>query len=222
MLTTPDGSVIRPRLQRSQPARTPSTPTCAARADGQLVWTPFVTDIDYNAKGQRELIEYGNGVSTAYDYDPLTFRLIRLQNAQAQRSALQDLSYTYDPAGNITHIRDDAQQTIYFRNAGRAERRLHLRRHLPADRGDRPRAPRPDRRPTEPPTAPDAFNRFTPVSTIPATARRWGATRSSYVYDAVGNFLDMQHRGSDPAKLDARLRVRRSQPARTRTRSAIG
>ena len=29
---------------------------------------------------------------------------------------LQDLRYTYDPAGNITHIRDDAQQTIYFNN----------------------------------------------------------------------------------------------------------
>ena len=29
---------------------------------------------------------------------------------------LQDLSYTYDPAGNITHVGDDAQQTIFFRN----------------------------------------------------------------------------------------------------------
>jgi RHS repeat-associated protein len=27
---------------------------------------------------------------------------------------LQNLHYTYDPAGNITHIRDDAQQGIYF------------------------------------------------------------------------------------------------------------
>src|SRR6266702_967554 len=29
---------------------------------------------------------------------------------------VQNLHYTYDPVGNITHIRDDAQQTIYFRN----------------------------------------------------------------------------------------------------------
>ena len=29
---------------------------------------------------------------------------------------LQNLHYNYDPAGNITHIQDDAQQTIYFRN----------------------------------------------------------------------------------------------------------
>jgi hypothetical protein len=29
---------------------------------------------------------------------------------------VQNLNYTYDPAGNITHIQDDAQQTIYFSN----------------------------------------------------------------------------------------------------------
>ena len=34
-------------------------------------------DIDYNAKGQRTLIEYGNGAHTTYDYD-ITFRLRRL------------------------------------------------------------------------------------------------------------------------------------------------
>ena len=33
-----------------------STPTCAAQQpNGQPVWTPFVTDIDYDAKGQRTL-----------------------------------------------------------------------------------------------------------------------------------------------------------------------
>ena len=32
---------------------------------------------------------------------------------------MQNLRYTYDPAGNITHIRDDAQQTIYFNNQAR-------------------------------------------------------------------------------------------------------
>ena len=39
---------------------------------------------------------------------------------------LQDLRYTYDPAGNITHIRDDAQQTIYFNGRRRAALRLCL------------------------------------------------------------------------------------------------
>ena len=31
---------------------------------GAAVATPFITDIDYNAKGQRTLIDYGNGVRT--------------------------------------------------------------------------------------------------------------------------------------------------------------
>ncbi len=72
-----------------------------------------VKNIDYNAKGQRVLIEYGNGVDTNYRYDPLTFRLEHLETLRGTER-LQDIFYTYDPAGNITAIRDDAQQTIYF------------------------------------------------------------------------------------------------------------
>jgi RHS repeat-associated protein len=77
--------------------------------------TTFVNDIDYNARGQRELIEYGNGIRTSYEYDPLTFRLTRLTTLRGAEP-LQDLSYTYDPQGNIIDIRDDAQQMIFFNN----------------------------------------------------------------------------------------------------------
>jgi len=74
-----------------------------------------VTNIDYDAKGQRTRIEYGNGALTEYAYDNETFRLIHLETTRAG-AQFQDLFYTYDPVGNITHIRDDAQQTIYFNN----------------------------------------------------------------------------------------------------------
>ena len=37
-----------------------------------------VANIDYDAKGQRQRIDYGNGASTVYGYDPLTFRLTQL------------------------------------------------------------------------------------------------------------------------------------------------
>ena len=103
-----------------------------AQQNGQPVWTPFVADIDYDAKGQRMLIDYGNGVRITYRYDPLTFRLVHLltrRNAAAfpgdcpqpppagwPGCQVQNLHYTYDPAGNITHIRDDAQQAVYFKN----------------------------------------------------------------------------------------------------------
>ncbi|MEG4576207.1 SpvB/TcaC N-terminal domain-containing protein [Microcoleus sp. N3A4] len=73
-----------------------------------------VTNIDYNAKGQRTNIEYGNGAKTEYTYDEKTFRLTHLKTTRGG-AVFQDLFYTYDPVGNITRIRDDAQQTIFFK-----------------------------------------------------------------------------------------------------------
>ncbi|HEX8186237.1 MAG TPA: RHS repeat-associated core domain-containing protein, partial [Blastocatellia bacterium] len=82
---------------------------------GAQAATPFVTNIDYDAKGQRIFIEYGNNVKTNYEYEPLTLRLTHLRTLHGDER-LQDLSYTYDPSGNITRMRDDAQQTVYFNN----------------------------------------------------------------------------------------------------------
>ena len=77
--------------------------------------TAFVEDIDYDAKGQRESVKYGNGATTKYTYDEKTFRLRRLWTFRnGGTESLQDLNYTYDPAGNITEIVDNAQQTIFF------------------------------------------------------------------------------------------------------------
>jgi RHS repeat-associated protein len=73
-----------------------------------------VTNIDYDAKGQRTKIEYGNGAQTDYTYDEKTFRLTHLRTTRSG-AVLQDLFYTYDPVGNITRIRDDAQQTLFFK-----------------------------------------------------------------------------------------------------------
>ena len=90
--------------------------------------TIFVNQIDYNEKGQRTYIEYGSGliieddnvirkhgIITTYEYDPLTFRLINIITKR-ESDILQNLHYTYDPIGNITSIKDDAQQSIFFRN----------------------------------------------------------------------------------------------------------
>ena len=45
---------------------------------GAATVTNFVSNIDYDAKGQRERIQYGNGSTTGYTYDEKTFRLKRL------------------------------------------------------------------------------------------------------------------------------------------------
>ena len=79
---------------------------------------PYVSRIAYNAKGQRSLIAYGNGILTRYAYDPQTFRLARLRTErlatgtagplayQPQGAPLQDIAYWYDLAGNILGTQD--------------------------------------------------------------------------------------------------------------------
>jgi RHS repeat-associated protein len=110
----------------------PSDPATLLDATTVPPSTVGVNNIDYDAKGQRQRIDYKNNVTTLYTYDPETFRLVQLLT---QRDAVafpddcpqpplpnwpgcqvQNLHYTYDPVGNITHIQDEAQQTIYFRN----------------------------------------------------------------------------------------------------------
>src|SRR6266496_6522256 len=85
------------------------------QVSGQPNWTPYISNIDYNSKNQRLSVQYGNNVSTNFTYDPWTFRVSRLQT-QRNGNALQDLRYFYDPFGNITQVKDAAQQTMYFRN----------------------------------------------------------------------------------------------------------
>ncbi|XYI02103.1 RHS repeat-associated core domain-containing protein [Sorangium sp. So ce1128] len=112
-VTTPDASELRPTYNEAGLLE-----RVEARVRGAAAWTTFVDDIDYDARGQRERIDHGNGTSTAYTYDPLTFRLSRLRTTRSADSAvLQNLTYVYDPAGNIVEIGDSAQQTVFFNNA---------------------------------------------------------------------------------------------------------
>lgn len=177
-----------------------------------------VENIDYDARGQRLRIDYKNGATTRYTYDPETLRLIHLYTRRGATftddcgndpppprfaapddpppntpCGLQNLHYTYDPVGNITHIRDDAQQTIYFRNQRvepsndytydavyrliEATGREHLgqaREPIPHSYNDVFRVGKPH------PNDGDAMDRYC----------------EQYVYDAVGNFLKMSHHRS--------------------------
>ncbi|MEO5729496.1 MAG: hypothetical protein ABI134_28335, partial [Byssovorax sp.] len=61
-------------------------------------------------------------------YDPETFRLVRLKTVRDSDGAvLQNLAYAYDPVGNITEIKDSAQQTVFFDNAVVSPSTLHPR-----------------------------------------------------------------------------------------------
>jgi RHS repeat-associated protein len=108
--TMPDTSLIRPAYNLGSLLE-----RLEVNLHGDSQATTIISDLRYNAKRQHEYLEYGNGVRSNFAYDPLTSRLSQLQTMRGVQP-LQDLSYTYDPAGNITAIRDDAQQTIFFNN----------------------------------------------------------------------------------------------------------
>ncbi|MGZ5053532.1 MAG: SpvB/TcaC N-terminal domain-containing protein [Methylobacter sp.] len=119
----PDNSIYRPTYNEANLLE-----KVDVNLRGATATTPFITDIDYDAKGQRTLIDYGNGVTTTYEYDPLTFRLTRLTTTRSaglnglaaqlfkDAGTVQDMTYTYDPVGNITRVADDALPTLIFAN----------------------------------------------------------------------------------------------------------
>jgi len=111
-ITTPDTSIYRPTYNEANLLN-----AVKVNLRGAATQTDFVTNIDYDAKGQREKIEYANGVVTEYKYDPLTFRLVWLNTiSSSNNKSLQDITYTYDPVGNIMEIYDAAQQKNYYKN----------------------------------------------------------------------------------------------------------
>jgi RHS repeat-associated protein len=172
-----------------------------------------VNNIDYDAKGQRQRIDYANGVRTIYEYDPQTFRinhLLTVRNAAAfpddgpsnpssdwQGCQVQNLQYTYDPIGNIAQVRDVAQQTIFFRNK-RVEPSVDYtydaiyrlieangREHLGQVGG----AP-----------TPHSYNDIPRVGLLhPNDGRAMGTYTEDYEYDSVGNLTKMHHRGDEPS-----------------------
>jgi YD repeat-containing protein len=127
-MTSPDRSVYRPAYNETNLLERIDVVLRGVQQDGRPVQTPFVTNIDYNAKGQCKRIDYANGAATTYDYDAKTFRLVRLQTVRLpDRNALatqifvdsgtiQDLHYTYDPVGNITQIADISLRTVFHDN----------------------------------------------------------------------------------------------------------
>ncbi|WP_375758782.1 SpvB/TcaC N-terminal domain-containing protein [Corallococcus exercitus] len=182
-----------------------------------------IVNIDYDARAQRLRVDYKNGVSTRYRYDVDTFRLIQLytwrgatftgdcDNPQPPPATLaapeepppgtacgvQNLHYTHDAAGNVTHLHDSAQQAVYFSNAhvdpsadytyDAVFRLLEAtgREHLGQVGG---------------PPIPHAYNDVRRVGLQhPNDGNAMGRYLERYVYDAAGNLSRMQHRGTSPS-----------------------
>lgn len=79
----------------------------------------IIENISYDANRQRIQVVYGNGVTTGYNYEASTQRLIRLLSQSGTQQALkvvQDINYTYDPVGNISCTRDASIATVFNNN----------------------------------------------------------------------------------------------------------
>ncbi|MEC4686088.1 MAG: SpvB/TcaC N-terminal domain-containing protein [Nitrospirota bacterium] len=109
--TAPDGSIITPSYNEAGLLNNESV----THADPAIT-TAYIKDIDYNEKGQRNKIIYGNDVITKFYYDKETFRLKRLETKRQNNDPLQDWYYTFDPVGNITHIEDKNIPVVFFDN----------------------------------------------------------------------------------------------------------
>jgi RHS repeat-associated protein len=189
-LTTPDQSVIRPVYNEANLLNAVDANLQGKQENNEPIWTPFVKNIDYNEKGQREIIEYGNDARTNYTYDPKTFRLTHLSTTRTtDRTRLQDLRYTYDPAGNITQISDNAQQTIYFNNQVVSPTANYvydaIYRLIAADGREHI-----GQVTTPQPTWDDKFQVNLPHSNDGQAMRRYS---EEYQYDAVGNIEQIIH-----------------------------
>ena len=112
----PDGTVVQPTYHEGN-----GLTSLPVQFRGAGAFVNFLESQEYDAKGQRQSARFGNGALTRYFYDPQTFRLTNLVTtpdaAANPNEAFQNLKYTFDPTGNITEIRDDAQQTHFFNNA---------------------------------------------------------------------------------------------------------
>jgi len=238
-LTSADASVTRPTYNEANLLE-----RVDVHLNGAAIATPFVIAIDYDAKGQRTRIDYhvGGGAGpakplrTKYTYDPDTFRLVRLVTTRgddfpAADRLLQDLQYTYDPVGNVTEIRDRAQQTVYFRNRRVEPSNEYTydalyrlteatgREHLGLT-GAQPNAPR----------AFGPFEAFHDRLDHPGDGDALGTYAESYVYDLVGNILSLQHRGTDPAhagwtrtyEYDEASRLEPAKTSNRLTRTSLG
>ena len=163
-------------------------------ADGRPAFTPHadvkknlqaIKDVAWDAKGQKLKLELGNGTTTRYAYDPATFRLVHLVTERVT-SSVQDLRFTYDPVGNITHIQDDAQDTIFFANQQVEPSSDYvydaLYRLIEATGRENAAA-------VGPPAQPEG-NWPSGVFPSPESTRNY---TQRYRYDAVGNVLTMQH-----------------------------
>jgi insecticidal toxin complex protein TccC len=147
----------------------------------------LVSAIEYTASGQVLQELAGNGMHTLSSYDPANGQLLSLANQAPDGVFLQNLSYRYDPVGNITAITDAALPIQYFAN-----QRIEPVRHFIYDTLYQliEATGWESARPSLGPELPEwqAFG--------PPDSSRWCNYSETYHYDEAGNLLQRVHQGA--------------------------
>jgi insecticidal toxin complex protein TccC len=77
---------------------------------------PLLIAADYDAAGRLLAQIAGNNVTSVASYQPANGRLEHLTATASTRQRLQEMSYEYDPVGNILRLVDHTQADSYFDN----------------------------------------------------------------------------------------------------------
>lgn len=182
----PDGSEILPVYGRDN-----GVAAMSVRVAGEAAPRTILAAQTRNARGQRETTSLGNGLFMRTDYDPLTYRPVRIVTLAAvgapAAESLQALAYTYDPSGNVVEVRDSAQQTRFFDNgvvsAGRRFAHDAIYRLVRAEGREHAAL-------SQPLPGEEIAASLIPHPNDVAAARRYTET---YTYDALGNLTEMHH-----------------------------
>ncbi len=172
---------------------TPSYNRSGGMESVKLDTDEFISRIAYNAKGQKVLMAYGNGLMTRHAYDPINFRFLRQKTEAFTLSGLtytptsgstrQDCSYEFDLAGNIVEMLD-ASPTCGVAGAVSLSRLFdydalyRLVKATGREAGTHLSSSDPNFRPT-------------PDNNVSGTV----AYFREYEYDKLGNILDLYHHG---------------------------
>jgi len=185
-MTTPDNGITDYTYDKSGLLKTVSVDNVHS------LDTDIVNNIEYDAKGQRQKIQYKNGATTTYEYDAFTFRVRNIKTTRASDGKiLQDLQYWYDPVGNITLQKDGAQQPVYFNGTVADPKNDYtydaLYRLIQAE--GRELAGN-----NNAPTYNDSSRMgITPIPIAATDTAKMRRYVQYYEYDAVGNFIQMRH-----------------------------
>lgn len=171
--TNPDSSITRNHYNRSSlpfAVETLSPPIGSTSQSSVGV----ITSTEYNAMGQIIFRTHGNNTTTTNTYDPLNFRPRRILTMRAT-SAVQDLRYTYDARGNITHIVDNAKPVRSFQNTSVTSMKEYT--YDPINRLIKS-------------TGRENQDRLGNAIADSGAAREY---KEEYSYDSTGNILSIQH-----------------------------